>query len=98
MRTLSGALALLVVMSTSALAQPGYPPIPPPQDEPPPPPAPGARYVLVPGHWHWNGVTYDRWVHARWVIRRAGWGHFVPGAWVQRPNGSWRWVPEHWVP
>jgi hypothetical protein len=98
MKKLLASLTLLTLISSTALAQPGYPPIPPPQAEPgPPPPSPGARYILVPGHWHWNGVTYDHWIRTHWVIRRAGWGHFVPGAWVAGPHG-WRWIPEHWVP
>ena len=91
MRTLAASLALLTLVSTAAMAQPGYPPIPAPEVEsgpPPPPPGPEAQYVLVPGHWHWDGVRYDRWVARHWTIRRAGYGHFVPGAWRPRPYGG----------
>jgi hypothetical protein len=80
----------------AAMAQP-YAPVPPPQIEAgPPPPAPGAAYVLEPGHWHWNGVRYV-WIHRHWVIRQAGWGaHYVPGHWYQGPGGGWHWMPAHW--
>jgi hypothetical protein len=99
MKTSLAALALLMMASGAAVAQEGYPQIPPPEAEPPapPPPGPEARWVLMPGHWHWNGVAYDRWIPTHWVHRHAGWGHFVPGAWRPDPAGGWHWVPEHWV-
>ena len=55
-------IAGTVLASAAAVAQPlPYAPIPPLQIEPgppPPPPGPAARYVLEPGHWHWNGGRY----------------------------------------
>jgi hypothetical protein len=97
------ALALassLLIGIGSAVAQPGPPPMPaappPPQAETVPPP-PGTRYVWEPGHWHWNGGQYV-WVRGHYVIRQAGWGHYVPGRWVWHPHFQrWDWVPAHWV-
>jgi hypothetical protein len=88
---------LISVGSTRAIAQPAPPPPPPAGPYEAVPPPPGARYVWVPGHWHWNGVRYV-WIHGRYVIREAHWGHWVPGRWAWRPGmGRWVWVPAHWA-
>jgi hypothetical protein len=89
----AAAAVLALTIGASAFAQ-GYPPPPPPQVEGPPPAPPGARYVWVPGHWHWDGVRYI-WRRGHYVIREAGWHEFVPGHWAQRGAG-WVWIPDGW--
>jgi hypothetical protein len=89
-------VVVLAIGVGSAVAQP-----PPPAGAPPPqyeavPPPPGERYVWEPGHWHWNGVQYV-WFRGHYVIRQAGYGHYVPGHWGWRPGlGRYVWVPAHW--
>ena len=60
------------------------------------PVAPGPEFFWIGGHWHWNGVQYV-WFRGHYVIRQAGWGHYVPGHWAWRPGlGRYVWVPAHW--
>lgn len=73
---------------------PGFRPVPPPRFEPPPPPPPGAAFVWVPGHWHWNGDRY-LWIRGHYIRRRPGWHHWRDGHWALI-NGAWRWVPGGW--
>ena len=98
-RILACALAIGLAASAAApaIAQPPppYPPVPPPRYEAVPPP-PDARYVWVPGHWHWNGYRYV-WFGGRYEIRQAGWGHYVHGRWAWNARvGQWVWRPAHW--
>jgi hypothetical protein len=96
MRVLLAGLALVTVMSTAAMAQPAA--IPPPQFEagpPPPPPGPPERFVMEPGHWHWNGYRYV-WIHRHWIPAGPGYVHFIPGHWSGGPYP--RWIPAHWGP
>ncbi len=89
-------VAFLAIGIGSAVAQPPPPAGPPPIQYEAVPPPPGERYVWEPGHWHWNGVQYV-WFRGHYVIRQAGWGHYVPGHWVWRPDlGRHVWVPAHW--
>jgi hypothetical protein len=94
------ALALATALSASltvpAAAQPAFPPPPPELGPPPPPPGPPERWVIEPGHWHWNGYRYV-WVRRHWIPVRAGFAHFVPGHWANTPGGP-RWIPSHWAP
>lgn len=92
-------VASTLLASGAAMAQPApYEPIPPPQVEAGPPPvAPGAGYILEPGHWQWNGVRYV-WVGRHWILGRPGWTHWVPGHWRVGAFGRWHWVPGHWGP
>jgi|SRR5690349_15498558 hypothetical protein len=69
-----------------------YPAVPPPRAEPVPPP-PRERLVWQPGHWHWNGASYQ-WIPGRYVDQVAG-ARWVPGHWEQR-GGAWGWAPGHW--
>lgn len=88
-------LAFSLLGAGSALAQPGYPPVPPPRYERVPPP-PGGRMVWEPGHWHWTGARYA-WIGGRYVPRRASYGHYVPGRWqFNRHTGQYVWRPAHW--
>ena len=95
-QSLLGAV-LAASLGTAALAQPAYPPgwqAPPPLRYEAVPPPPGAAYVWAPGHWHWNGYRYF-WVRGHYVIREAGWHHWVDGHWGI-VYGQWRWIPGHW--
>jgi len=85
--------SLFVGLSTAALAQPGYPPMPPPRMEPMPPP-PGGAYIWRPGHWAWNGRQYV-WISGRYVPRQSSYHQWVEGRWVMR-GGRWEWIPPHW--
>jgi hypothetical protein len=89
-------MVVLAIGMGSALAQPPPPNAPPADRYEAVPPPPGERYVWEPGHWHWNGGQYV-WVRGHYVIRQAGWGHYVPGHWGWRPGlGRYVWVPAHW--
>jgi hypothetical protein len=91
------ALAVSAAAAATVFAQPPLPyaPVPPPRYEAIPPP-PGARYVWVPGHWHWNGYRYV-WIAGRYEIRQPHWAHYVPGRWVwSAPANQWVWRPAHW--
>jgi len=56
------AVFLLGAVSPFPAAAQAYMQVPALQVEPGPPPLPPGyrpdRWVLVPGHWHWNGRTY----------------------------------------
>jgi hypothetical protein len=94
MKALPGALAVFMAVATIASAQPVMPP--PPAEAGPPPPMPGPNgWVLEPGHWHWNGVTYV-WRPRHWIHERVGW-HFVPGHWQPTGHGP-IWIAAHWAP
>lgn len=92
-------MALASALGAAALAQP-MPAYPPGWQAPPPPPvevvpaAPGAAYIWVPGHWHWNGYRYF-WARGHYAIRQATWHHWVDGHWAV-VYGHWAWVPGHW--
>lgn len=101
-RTLAKALlgaAFATAAGSLAAAQPmppyppGWRPVPPPRSEYVPP-RPGAAYVWVPGHWHWNGYRYI-WIGGRYVVRQSGWHHWVDGHWAVI-HGRWTWIPGHW--
>ncbi len=101
MRVIAAALAVTLMSATAVLAQPApYAPIPPLQaepGEPPPRPGPPERFVLEPGHWHWNGFRYV-WIGRHWIELRPGYGHFIHGHWVVGAYGGAHWIPGHWVP
>ena len=93
------AVAMGVLVSGCAVAQPEppptYAPIPPPRAEVIPPP-PGGRLVWEPGHWHWNGAQYV-WIGGHYIERRPEYRHYAEGHWVWRPReGGWVWHPAHW--
>jgi hypothetical protein len=90
------ATALSAGLTVPAAAQPAFPAPPPELGPPPPPPGPPERFVIEPGHWHWNGYRYV-WVHRHWIAVRPGYAHFVPGHWAPTPGGP-RWIPSHWAP
>ncbi len=56
--------------------------------------SPGPEYVLVRGHWHWNGVDYV-WIPGHWLRRPRGSAVWVEGHW-RRARGGWVWVEGHW--
>ena len=98
MNKLLAALAITAAIAPAALAQGPYPPVPPLQEEvgpPPVPPGPPAQYILVPGNWQWNGVSYV-WVGRHWILRQPGYVHWVPGHWAAGGPRGWHWVPGHW--
>ena len=72
-----------------ASAQP-YPPVPPPRYEAVPV-APGPAYAWRAGGWRWDGRGYA-WVPGAYVVRQAGYHHWVPGHWGR----FGRWIPAHW--
>jgi hypothetical protein len=60
------------------------------------PPAPSVAVVWEPGHWQWNGASYE-WVPGHYVERAAVTGtQWVTGHWENRAGG-WVWVPGHWA-
>jgi hypothetical protein len=89
-------VVVLAIGMGSAVAQPPPPGAPPPPQYEAVPPPPGERYVWEPGHWHWDGVRYF-WVRGHYVIRQAGYGHYVPGHWRWAPRlGRYEWIGAHW--
>jgi hypothetical protein len=67
------------------------PPTPPPVVIPV---APGPRYILVPGHWSWDGARYV-WIGAVWLLPPYPAASWIPGRWRHHHRG-WYWVPGHW--
>ena len=78
-----------LLLATACVALTGAAPAVP--REPVPPAPPGAR-VWRPGHWQWNGSTYD-WVGGNWLRRPTGTAR-QDGHWLLR-RGAWVWVPPH---
>lgn len=66
---------------------------PPPRVEMvPQPPAPVD--VWTPGHWAWNGATWE-WVPGQYIARPAPQASWVPGHWEPQAGG-YVWVDGHW--
>ena len=96
-------LAGLFTAATLALAgcaaTPAPPPVPPARTEtiPLPPVAGGVPQLWEPGHWDWNGRSYD-WIPGQWIARGNRSTTFMPGFWMKNPNtGAWTWQPAHWA-
>lgn len=97
--SIPAALAGLVLVSGVAGAQtstvivaPTAPP--PPQVETIPPP-PAAVDAWVPGHWGWNGASWD-WIPGQYIARPAPQATWVPGHWEAQSTG-YVWVDGHWA-
>jgi len=72
-----------------------YPPVPAARVEVVPS-APSATVVWEPGHWRWNGATYE-WLPGSYVERTVVTGtRWVEPHWEGR-GGSWVWVDGHWA-
>ena len=96
MRWLTAISAVCLLGIGSAMAQPPPPMAPPPLRYEAVPPPRGERFIWEPGHWHWNGARYV-WFGGRYVERRRGYGHYVPGRWVWSPRmGRHEWIGAHW--
>jgi hypothetical protein len=91
--TVIAALATALSVSACVIENNPYPPPPALRAEAIPPGPPGQAWE--PGHWHWNGGAYA-WVPGHYVVRQAGWTHYVHGHWASR-GGQWVWLPGHWV-
>lgn len=105
MRSRARSVGLALVLVTSSLAAAGCvmhatggaviarePP--PEREDAPGTGSPGAGYVWVRGHWHWNGVTYV-WMPGQWLARPADAKGWVPGHWA-RADGGWVWFEGRW--
>jgi hypothetical protein len=90
---LPGAGPLAPPVAQAQAYPPGYVPVPPPRFEAVPA-LPGPAYVWAPGHWVWTGHGYA-WTRGHYVIRHAGWHHWVDGHWTPR-GAVWVWVPGYW--
>jgi hypothetical protein len=90
----AGGVALAAAGCVATVTTP-YPVVPAPRVEVIPT-APSTTVVWEPGHWQWNGATYE-WVPGRYVERAAIVGtQWVNGHWENR-GGGWVWVPGHWA-
>ena len=52
------------------------------------------REFWQPGHWKWNGQTYD-WSEGRYVVRPHVGAVWVPGHWERR-GGGWVFIDGRW--
>lgn len=93
---LLGASLLAGCATTTVSAGAPFPPVPPPIAEtiPKPPVSPEAL-LWQPGHWNWNGQSYD-WQPGEYVPAAGHGALFQTGYWQQTPSG-WVWVKAHWT-
>jgi len=57
------------------------------------PVSPGARYVWVRGHWHFNGRDW-LWIAGHWDAGRPGY-QYMHGHWDRR-GPRWVWIEGYW--
>lgn len=95
----SAIAALLLAPGCSApatVAAPPFPPVPPALHETMPlPPVSEQPLVWRPGHWDWNGKSYD-WIAGAWVLRDGHSTMWMEGYW-KHETGGWVWVAGHWM-
>lgn len=67
------------------------------REERPKPPVSEDEQLYQPGHWEWNGSSYN-WREGAWIKREGRSNLWMDGAWVRdKVPGPCRWVPAHWV-
>jgi hypothetical protein len=98
-----GLLAAAVVTLVGCTQVPKCPSVPADQADDghaPPQPASRKKLVLAPGHWEWNGDSYD-WVAPAWVPRPNQHAEKSGRIWQR---GTWQesgvacvWVPAHFL-
>ncbi len=67
------------------------------REERPKPPVAEEEQIYQPGHWEWNGSTYN-WREGRWIKREGRSNLWMDGTWVRdKVPGPCRWEPAHWV-
>ena len=60
------------------------------------PPTPGPQMVWEPGHWSFNGATWD-WVPGHYEAAPQPTAQWIQGHWTQQPGGSWVWIAGRWT-
>ncbi len=92
-------LALVLGGCTTVRENAGACPVAPPTQAEiiPKPPVSEVELLWQPGHWDWNGQTYN-WRDGSWIPRDGRTNQWLPGYWDRKEMpGPCNWVPAHWM-
>jgi hypothetical protein len=93
--TVAGAVIPAGAQTSAVIVAPSAPPPPQVETIPPPPSDQPQMMTWEPGHWSWNGTTWD-WTEGQYVQRPAPAAVWEPGHWAQQASGGYVWIDGRW--
>jgi hypothetical protein len=89
--------AMLVGLTSCAPQPQDPPPVPEAREEAiPNPPVTTEELVWQPGHWDWDGASYQ-WAPGEYVPAGGHGLRWMPGWWDRTEEKGWQWEAPHWV-